>query len=72
MGFWTTIAFIASPAYFGYFTMYMMLRWQTAIIELALVAVISYVAVKRHEKYHRAEKYNDQNWKPKDEGSAWR
>jgi len=38
-------------------------NWITALVFLVALAVFSYVAVKRHAKYHRAEKYNDQNWK---------
>ncbi len=45
------------------FSLYMFARWYTALAEVALIAAFCYWAVKRHEKYHRAEKYDDRRFK---------
>jgi len=45
-------------------------NWITALVYLVVLAIISYLAVRRHNKYHRAEKYNDQNWEAS--SSRWR
>jgi hypothetical protein len=62
-----TVLVIASPVLVLLATLYMMARWYTAIVELVAIGIFVYYAARRYNKYHRAEKYNDQNW----ERSRW-
>jgi len=45
-------------------------NWITALAYLVALVIISLLAVRRHNKHHQAEKYNDQNWEAST--SRWR
>ena len=68
--YFVTVGIIATPFLFGLLSVLMLAQWWTAVIELMGIAIFCYFAVKRHNKYHHKEKYNDQRWKPR-EPSAW-
>jgi hypothetical protein len=58
-----TLFLIASPLLFGLWTIYMLAQWFTALIWLAVLVCFVIYAVRRYEKYHEADKFNDQKWR---------
>jgi hypothetical protein len=66
-----TVALIISTPFVALLSLYGFSSLYPALGEIGILAIISYLAVRRHNKYHRKEKYNDQYWEKKKDSSRW-
>jgi len=67
-----TLSIVLFADLFALLSIGMFMFWYTALIEVAGIVVFAAWAFRRWNRHHRAEKYDDRNWRPKEEPSRWR